>query len=223
MMKSGFAVAAFALAIGGAPVLASAATPATPPAGAAGSAAASQPSSRPPAGTATIKPSRGSPQQNNPVLAANGEVRVNKMIGSDVYNKNDQKLGTVDGVLVNRQGTAYVVIETTSLQNGNNNNNNGVGDNRGTNVAMNNGVNNNGANGGRARSGLLAPRVANGPNYNGNNNGPKKVVVPWSAFEFGNTKINGDNQVLMPGMTEAKLHSLSGYSYQNTKEKSAGG
>lgn len=217
MMKSSFAVAAFALALGGAPAFASAATPATPPNNAAaGNAAASQPSNKPPAGTATIKPTEGSPQQHNPVLAANGEVRINKMIGSDVYNKNDQKLGSVDGVLVNRQGTAYVVIETTSLQNGNNNNN--ARTNRGTNIAMNNGVN-----GGHARSGLLTPRAANRGNDNGNDNGPKKVVVPWSAFEFGNTQINGDNKVLMPGMTEAKLHSLSTYSYKNTKQESGSG
>jgi hypothetical protein len=36
----------------------------------------------------------------NPVLADNGKVRTSKVIGASVYNDKDQKLGTIDDILV---------------------------------------------------------------------------------------------------------------------------
>jgi hypothetical protein len=72
--------------------------------------------------------------QNNPLLTQNGAVRAGKLIGTDVYNNQNQKLGSVDGVLINRSGEAQVVLSYNnklvevpwnSLQFGNPNSNGG--------------------------------------------------------------------------------------------------
>jgi hypothetical protein len=62
-------------------------------------------------GTATVQPSgAASPSQQNPLLTENGSVRVGKLIGSDVYNNQDQKMGSVDGVVINKSGEPQVII-----------------------------------------------------------------------------------------------------------------
>jgi hypothetical protein len=40
------------------------------------------------------------PHQRNPVLADNGQPRAGKIIGSDVYNMQDKKVGSVDDILM---------------------------------------------------------------------------------------------------------------------------
>ncbi len=50
-------------------------------------------------GIATINPTGIPPSQRNPLLADNGDVRISKLIGSTIYNKDDQKVGSVDDVL----------------------------------------------------------------------------------------------------------------------------
>lgn len=50
------------------------------------------------------------PSDRNPLLADNGDVRIGKLIGTDVYNDKDQKLGSVDGVLMGKNGQPTVVI-----------------------------------------------------------------------------------------------------------------
>jgi hypothetical protein len=47
---------------------------------------------------------------DNPLLTDNGSVRVGKLIGADVYNSQDQKLGSVDGVVVNKNGEPQAVL-----------------------------------------------------------------------------------------------------------------
>lgn len=56
----------------------------------------------PPGATAT--------SEQNPLLTDNGSVRIGKLIGTDVYNDKDQKLGTVDGVVVAANGQPEVIL-----------------------------------------------------------------------------------------------------------------
>ncbi|HJS84243.1 MAG TPA: PRC-barrel domain-containing protein [Acetobacteraceae bacterium] len=60
--------------------------------------------------TATVQPDGGTPSQRNPLLADNGKVRINKLVGTDVYNVKDQKLGSVDDVLVGADGQPEVIL-----------------------------------------------------------------------------------------------------------------
>jgi hypothetical protein len=62
-------------------------------------------------GTAQTHPnSTLTPSQKNPLLTDQGSVRVGKLIGTDVYNAQDQKLGSVDGVVINKTGEPQVII-----------------------------------------------------------------------------------------------------------------
>ncbi|MGH7076809.1 MAG: PRC-barrel domain-containing protein [Acetobacteraceae bacterium] len=63
-------------------------------------------------GIATIKPTGIAPSKRNPLLTDNGDVRIGKLIGSDVYNKDDKKVGGVDGVVASRSGQLQIVIAT---------------------------------------------------------------------------------------------------------------
>jgi opacity protein-like surface antigen len=63
---------------------------------------------------AAVVPDSGANWHNNPLLTDNGSVRAGKLIGTDVYNNQDQKLGTVDGVLINRTGEAQVVLSANN-------------------------------------------------------------------------------------------------------------
>lgn len=49
-------------------------------------------------------PNAGLPHQRNPVLADNGQPRAGKVIGSDVYNMQDKKIGSVDDILMGENG-----------------------------------------------------------------------------------------------------------------------
>jgi Flp pilus assembly protein CpaB len=63
-------------------------------------------------GTATInQTTAGTPSQRNPLLADNGDVRMGKLIGTDVYNEHDQKLGSIDDVLMGASGQPDVVLK----------------------------------------------------------------------------------------------------------------
>ncbi|MBV8705188.1 MAG: PRC-barrel domain-containing protein [Acetobacteraceae bacterium] len=60
--------------------------------------------------TATVQPETGTPSQRNPLLADNGKVRINKLVGTNVYNAKDEKLGDVDDVLVGADGQPDVIL-----------------------------------------------------------------------------------------------------------------
>lgn len=64
-------------------------------------------------GTATISPSGIPPSQRNPLLTDNGEVRIGKMVGTAIYNKNDQKVGSVDDVIAGQNGQLQVIVATS--------------------------------------------------------------------------------------------------------------
>ncbi|MGH8162518.1 MAG: PRC-barrel domain-containing protein [Gammaproteobacteria bacterium] len=227
MRKSSLAAGVFAVALGAGPALAATTTTSTPPPPsttnqpAPGTATANQANinaaaNKPPPGTATINEATSKPPNHrNPILARNGDARIGKMIGTDVYNKDNQKLGSVDGVLVDQKGVAHVVIALngSALNNKNNTNNNNA----------------NNANFVSTNHNVTAKSVrANNPNYvynhdnnNRNNDANKKVVVPWRSLQFGNANLSGNNKILMPDTTIAKLESLGAYSYNKTKQQSA--
>ncbi len=48
--------------------------------------------------------------EQNPLLTDSGAVRMGKLIGTDVYNDKDQKLGTVDGVVMGTNGQPQVIV-----------------------------------------------------------------------------------------------------------------
>ena len=48
--------------------------------------------------------------EQNPLLTDSGAVRMGKLIGTDVYNNKDQKLGTVDGVVMGTNGQPQVIV-----------------------------------------------------------------------------------------------------------------
>jgi Flp pilus assembly protein CpaB len=63
-------------------------------------------------GTATVNTTTATqPSQRNPVVADSGAVRMSKLIGTDVYNDHDQKLGSIDDVLMSRTGQPDVVLK----------------------------------------------------------------------------------------------------------------
>ncbi len=68
--------------------------------------------SRPEIGTATINPTGIPPSQRNPLLADSGAVRISKLIGTAIYNKDDKTIGNVDDVLAGQDGQLAVVIGT---------------------------------------------------------------------------------------------------------------
>lgn len=107
------AIALAAAGLSGAPALAQS-TPATPPAQPAPQTASSGNTNE--IGTATIKPSGIPPSQRNPLLTDQGNVQISKLIGTDVYNKNDKKLGSVKEVLADANGKLQAVVSTSDKQ-----------------------------------------------------------------------------------------------------------
>ncbi len=92
--------------------------------------------------------------QRNPLLADNGSIRASKMIGTDVYNTNDQKLGSVDDILIGTNGL-FAVLSTNQ----------------------------------------------------------KKVTVPFDQFKVGDSKNNGDDKLVLPNETQAKLNTQYEFHY----------
>jgi hypothetical protein len=77
--------------------------------------AAQQPApEKPSVGTATINPTGIPPSQRNPLLTDNGDVRIGKMIGTSIYNKDDKKLGSVDDVLAGQNGQLQVIVSASN-------------------------------------------------------------------------------------------------------------
>ena len=71
--------------------------------------AATNPSSM---GTATVNHNTAAqPSERNPLLAQNGDVRMSKLVGTSVYNSQDQKLGSVDDVLMSKSGRPDVIMK----------------------------------------------------------------------------------------------------------------
>jgi hypothetical protein len=100
------------------------------------------------------------PSQRNPLLADNGDIRLDKMAGTTVYNDQDQKLGSIDGVVSGKNGTWAII--STDDQN-------------------------------------------------------KTVAVPIKDFVFGNYQANGDDELVLPHYTTAKLNGQPVFHYDASK------
>ena len=119
-------------------------------------------------GTATVKTKNNNndnnanaalPHQRNPVLADNGMPRASHVIGSGVYNSQDQKLGTVNQIQMGENGAPDQAV-----------------------IAVNNGNNHH-------------------------------ELVPFRKLVFGNTRISGNNRVILPDATVAQLDQLPPFVY----------
>lgn len=71
----------------------------------------------PSAGNATTAPAThdtkvrtSTPSERNAALTDEGDVRASKLIGSTVYNDRDEKIGSVDDVILGKSNTADKVI-----------------------------------------------------------------------------------------------------------------
>jgi ribosomal 30S subunit maturation factor RimM len=63
-------------------------------------------------GTSTVSTTTAAaPSQRNPLLSDNGDVRMSKLIGTNVYNTQDQKLGSIDDVLMTSTGQPDVIMK----------------------------------------------------------------------------------------------------------------
>jgi hypothetical protein len=51
-----------------------------------------------------------SPSDRNPVMTQMGEARASKVIGSTVYNDHDEKIGSIDDVLIAKDGRLSAVL-----------------------------------------------------------------------------------------------------------------
>src|SRR3954451_7636629 len=60
--------------------------------------------------TKTPAANAGNPSQRNAVLTDTGNVRASKLIGASVYNDRDEKVGSVDDVIVGKGNKADEVI-----------------------------------------------------------------------------------------------------------------
>jgi hypothetical protein len=50
------------------------------------------------------------PSQRNPVATDNGGLRASKIVGSSVYNDHDQKIGSIDDLVIGRDKTLNAVV-----------------------------------------------------------------------------------------------------------------
>lgn len=53
------------------------------------------------------------PSQRNPLLADNGDVRASKFIGTTIHNDRDQNIGSVDDILIGRNGV-WAIVSTNN-------------------------------------------------------------------------------------------------------------
>jgi sporulation protein YlmC with PRC-barrel domain len=60
--------------------------------------------------TRNVPTNATAPSQRNTALTDQGNVRASKLIGSSVYNDRDQKVGSVDDVILGKENRANVVI-----------------------------------------------------------------------------------------------------------------
>jgi hypothetical protein len=58
----------------------------------------------PPPNSGTASISASTPSERNPILADNGDARTSKVVGSNVYNEQNKKLGSVDDILLGPGG-----------------------------------------------------------------------------------------------------------------------
>jgi sporulation protein YlmC with PRC-barrel domain len=75
--------------------------------------AAPAPTTAPPPRPATppaASNAAATPSQRNPVLTDEGEVRTSKLVGSSVYNDHDEKIGSIDDIILGKDNNADKAI-----------------------------------------------------------------------------------------------------------------
>ena len=101
------------------------------------------------------------PSQRNADLADNGSARASKVIGTDVYNTDNQKLGSVNDILLGKSGI-FAVISTNQ----------------------------------------------------------KKVAVPFDSLKFGDSRNEGNDKLVLPNETQAKLNTQLEFHYNESNYQS---
>ena len=101
------------------------------------------------------------PSQRNADLADNGSARASKVIGTEVYNTDNQKLGSVNDILLGKGGM-FAVISTNQ----------------------------------------------------------KKVAVPFGSLKFGDSSNEGNNKLVLPNETQAKLNTQLEFHYDESNYQS---
>jgi len=51
------------------------------------------------------------PSARNSAFTDNGDLRASKIVGSSVYNDNDDKIGSIDDVIISRDKTLHAVVD----------------------------------------------------------------------------------------------------------------
>ncbi|OJW23338.1 MAG: hypothetical protein BGO51_15845 [Rhodospirillales bacterium 69-11] len=126
-----------------------------------GSAATGTPATSGSPSTAATGSTSGGPASRNPIMTDDGGMRTSKIVGSSVYNDKDEKVGSIDDLIIGSDKSLHAVISV---------------------------------------GGFLGM-------------GAKMVEVPFDKLQFGNTKNNSDNRVVMPGATKESLNSMPDYHY----------
>jgi sporulation protein YlmC with PRC-barrel domain len=50
------------------------------------------------------------PSDRNPVMTQSGEARASKVVGSSVYNDRDQKVGSIDDLVIDKEGRISAIL-----------------------------------------------------------------------------------------------------------------
>ena len=102
------------------------------------------------------EPEGVAPSQRNPVLTDQGDSRASKVIGSDVYNGQDKKVGTIDDIVIGHSAKSVSAIISSS---------------------------------------------------------GRLVSVPYDRLQFGDTRQNGNNKVVLANATADSLKNMPEYHY----------
>lgn len=81
----------------------------TPPSASHSSAAINAPATHSTSGSPTGG-GYGSPSERNSVMTDNGGMRTSKIVGSSVYNDHDQKIGSIDDLVVNNDKSLKAIV-----------------------------------------------------------------------------------------------------------------
>jgi sporulation protein YlmC with PRC-barrel domain len=111
--------------------------------------------------SATDKSATPAAADRNPIMTHDGEARVSRVVGSTVYNENNDKVGSIDDLVIDREGNISAILSV---------------------------------------GGFLGIDS-------------KYVEVPYANLHFGSTPEDGDNRIVLRGVTKESLKATPGYTY----------
>ena len=109
-MQTKFAIAALALTFAAAPAFAQTTTTTTTPTTGTSTGSATHATTTAPATGKVGDTANTTASQRNGVMTDGGMVRASKVIGSDVYNDHDEKLGSVEDLVIAKDGKLHAVL-----------------------------------------------------------------------------------------------------------------